>query len=202
MAKWGHAVRLFPLLAITAIAAVCAAQSAAAQPAQIPPMPYSNGGGPLLTVNGHLLPRDTVFRFLPVTLPLASIRVTSLFGMRQNPFTHSGMEFHPGVDFGAPIGTPVFSTAAGIVRFVGNLGGYGAMVEVEHALGFRTRYGHLSAFSVREGQIVDRNTVLGEVGSTGRSTGPHLYWEIWNRRTNINPIGFVLMAYNLYHHLN
>jgi murein DD-endopeptidase MepM/ murein hydrolase activator NlpD len=193
-------VRILPLLAAAAMAS--AQPSAAwAQSGPPPPAPYTGGGGPMLNVNGRMLPRDTVFRFLPVTLPLASIRVTSLYGMRQNPFTHSGSEFHPGVDFGAPVGTPVYSTGAGIVRFAGSMGGYGAMVEVEHGFGFRTRYGHLSAIDVQAGQIVDRNTVLGEVGSTGRSTGPHLYWEIWNRSVNMDPVDFVLRAYEVYHHL-
>ena len=193
-------MRILPLLAAAAMAS--AQPSAAwAQSGPPPPAPYTGGGGPMLNVNGRMLPRDTVFRFLPVTLPLASIRVTSLYGMRQNPFTHSGSEFHPGVDFGAPVGTPVYSTGAGIVRFAGSMGGYGAMVEVEHGFGFRTRYGHLSAIDVQAGQIVDRNTVLGEVGSTGRSTGPHLYWEIWNRSVNMDPVDFVLRAYEVYHHL-
>lgn len=167
-----------------------------------PPVPYTRGGGQELTVNGHRLPRDLVFRFLPVTLPLASIRVTSLFGMRPNPFGGYGTEMHPGVDFGAPVGTPVYSTAAGIVTFTGWSGAYGEMVEVEHGLGFRTRYSHLSAIDVQPGQVVDRNAVLGLVGSTGRSTGPHLYWEIWRDGQRLDPVAFVLKAYQLYHHLD
>ena len=175
---------------------------AAAQSPPAPSVPYQRGGGQSLTVNGHVLPRDMVFRFLPVTLPLVSIRITSLFGMRRNPFGGPGTEFHPGVDFGAPRGETVFSTAAGIVTFVGPRGAYGDMVEVSHGLGFKTRSSHLSAYYVREGQVVDRNTPIGAIGSTGRSTGNHLYWEIWRGAERVDPVDFVLRAYALYHHLN
>ena len=166
------------------------------------------GGGQTLYVNGYPLPRDVVFRFLPVTLPLASLRVTSLYGMRPNPFGGGRTEFHPGVDFGAPMGTPVHSTAAGKVTYIGDRGAYGMMVEVTHGLGFRTRYSHLSSVSVNLGQVVDRHAMVGGVGGlpgtpgAGRSTGPHLYFEIWFQETRFDPILFILKAYETYHHLD
>jgi murein DD-endopeptidase MepM/ murein hydrolase activator NlpD len=189
--------RLF-LLFITAIVAGLQSGMAAAQP---PPSPYTNGGR-MIFVNGRWFPREAVFRVLPVTLPLANIRVTSLYGMRVNPITHSGVEFHPGLDLGAPIGTPVYSTADGIVTFVGQRGDYGNMVEVTHGLHYKTRSSHLNSIAVQVGQMVERNTIIGEVGNSGRSTGPHLYWEIWNKETKIDPVNFVLRAYELYHHFD
>ncbi len=177
------------------------ASPAAAQTNDVPPVPYTRPGGQVLTFNGMKLSRDTVFRLLPATLPLANIRVSSLYGMRPNPFGGYGIEMHPGVDFAAPIGTPVFATGAGIVTFVGWDGAYGNMVEITHGFGFKTRYGHLSGFNVTDGKIVDRNTIIGVVGSTGRSTGPHLYWEVWHLGVRIDPIQFVLEAYSLYNKL-
>ena len=162
---------------------------------------YQKGGGRTIMINGQMFSRDVVFRVLPVVLPLASIRVTSLYGMRRNPFNGSGVEFHPGVDFGANPGEPVFSSAAGYVSEVGWNGDYGEMIEVKHGLNFKTRYGHLSRYAVKTGDLVDRNTVLGEVGNTGRSTGPHLYWEIWHGQDRVDPVNFVLKAYELYRNL-
>ena len=170
--------------------------------AEPPPVPYQAGGGQHLTIGGMSIPRDVVFRFLPVTLPLAHIKVTSLFGIRPNPFGGYGEEMHPGVDFSAPIGTPVYSTAAGIVTMTETRGAYGLMVEVRHGLGFRTRYSHLCLATVIPGQVVDRNTIIGLVGNTGRSTGPHLYLEIWRGMERIDPVAFILKAYQLYHHLD
>lgn len=171
---------------------------ALAQP--VPPSPYGGSNGPPLMVNGRLVPRDLVFRFMPVTLPLTSIRVTSLYGLRSDPL-RGFSALHAGVDFGAAIGTPVFSTAAGVVQRVGEGGGYGLMVEVQHGLGFSTVYGHLSAVHVAPGQMVDRNTLLGLTGNSGRSTGPHLHYEIRHDGGAIDPIGFILKMYELYHHL-
>jgi murein DD-endopeptidase MepM/ murein hydrolase activator NlpD len=185
---------LYALIVTCAVTAVPAC-------AQVPPMPYNKGGGQTLTINGLKVSRDMVFRFLPVTLPLAKIRVTSLYGLRMNPFGGYGVEMHPGVDFAAPIGTPVFSTAAGVVTFAGISGEYGAMVEVSHGLGFKTRYAHLSEIDVAPGEIVDRNHIVGLVGSSGRSTGPHLYLEIWHYGIRIDPVRFILEANALYYRL-
>jgi murein DD-endopeptidase MepM/ murein hydrolase activator NlpD len=163
--------------------------------------PYDSGGGPMLTVNGHNLPRDTVFRFMPVTLPLTSIRVTSLYGLRTDPvYGYSGL--HPGVDLAAPQGTPAFATAAGVVVRAWLAGDYGNLVEIRHGLGFSTRYGHLSGFAVKAGQVVDRGSLVAVTGATGHVTGPHLHYEIRYRDEPIDPIKFVLKMYELYHHLD
>lgn len=188
----------------TALAALLAAAipgAASAQNHQPPPNPYVRGGGGMLTVNGRQLPRDQVFRFLPVTLPLLNIRVTSLYGLRSDPFK-GFTAMHAGVDFGAPSGTAVFATSAGVVTRAGWMGGYGNTVDVAHGLGFSTRYAHMSSIGVQEGQVIDRNTVVGLVGSTGtRSTGPHLHYEIRNQGQAINPIDFILRMHRFYNTL-
>lgn len=163
---------------------------------------FSQGGGQTVTINGVSVSRDVAFRVLPVALPLRSARISSLYGMRGNPFGGNGVEFHPGVDFAAPKGEAVFSTAAGIVVFAGRSGDYGEMVELRHVLGFRTRYAHLDSINVNVGETVDRNTVLGRVGTTGRSTGYHLYLEIWHGDDRIDPISFMIKAYELYRKLD
>ncbi|MDU6251051.1 MAG: M23 family metallopeptidase, partial [Cutibacterium avidum] len=101
--------------------------------------------------------------------------VTSPFGMRFHPILHV-WKLHTGVDFGASCGTPVGSSAPGKVLFAGPAGGYGNRVEVDHGNGLSTRYGHLSEINVKIGQQVKIGDIIGEVGSTGRSTGPHLHY--------------------------
>ena len=146
---------------LAAILAVAWCVAAPPSSAQVPPAPYNSGGGQSYVINGVTLSRDMIFRFLPVTLPLWNIRVTSLYGFRKDPI--NGMpEFHEGVDFGNPMGTPVYSTAAGVVTMVESRGKYGRMIEVRHGLGFVTRYSHLDSYEVNIGDIVDRNTELGK----------------------------------------
>lgn len=119
----------------------------------------------------------------PVHKPLDSLpSVSSGFGNRTDPFT-GGRAYHSGIDFSAPGGTIVLSAGYGKVSFVGEQSGYGNLVEVTHSSGLVTRYGHLSAFLVKEGQIVSTGSPVGKVGSTGRSTGPHLHFEV--RRQDI-----------------
>lgn len=162
--------------------------------------PFSQGGGQMMTVNGRSMPRDLVFRFLPVTLPMSTVRVSSLFGLRTHPI-HGFSRHHSGVDFAAPTGTPAHTTAAGVVVSAGWSGDYGNMVEVRHALEFTTRYGHLSEIWVVPGQTLDRHEQIGAVGSTGRSTGPHLHFEIRHQNRPIDPIRFILLAYEAYRHI-
>jgi murein DD-endopeptidase MepM/ murein hydrolase activator NlpD len=114
----------------------------------------------------------------PVHKPMDAMnRMSSTFGNRKDPFT-GGRAFHAGIDFPAPKGTAVFSAGYGKVTFVGERSGYGNLVEITHGTGLITRYGHLSAFLVKQGQIVDTGTPIARVGSTGRSTGPHLHFEV------------------------
>jgi murein DD-endopeptidase MepM/ murein hydrolase activator NlpD len=114
---------------------------------------------------------------VPIRKPMTGeLEWTSGFGMRQDPFVR-GPAMHTGLDIRADTGEPARATAAGTVTMAGWSGGYGKMVEVDHGNGFATRYGHLSAIDVEVGQTVRIGQIVGRVGSTGRSTGPHLHYE-------------------------
>ena len=116
------------------------------------------------------------------------------FGNRDDPFT--GLrDFHPGLDISAPLGTKILAPADGTVMFVGPKGGYGNAVTINHGRGIFTHYGHLDAFNVRVGQQVRRGSILGFVGNTGRSTAPHLHYEVWLNGSNQNPLLYILDEY-------
>jgi murein DD-endopeptidase MepM/ murein hydrolase activator NlpD len=117
-------------------------------------------------------------------------RLVSSFGRRSDPFSGHGA-FHPGVDLSAGRGTPVRAAAAGIVVHSGWNGGYGRMVAVDHGGGLQTFYAHLSRVDVIEGQEVHRGQIVGGAGSTGRSTGAHLHYEVRQNGTPINPYIFL-----------
>lgn len=120
----------------------------------------------------------TVLRALPLGRPLNDGHTTtSGFGTRQDPFTRA-LAQHSGMDIRAPSGMPVRATASGRIFEAGTNGGYGLMVEIDHGFGLTTRYAHLSSILVREGDIIRKGDVIGLVGSTGRSTGPHLHYEV------------------------
>jgi len=114
-------------------------------------------------------------------------RITSRFGFRRNPFTHLGRSMHSGLDLKGKIGDPVKATAKGRVTFSGYNGGYGYVVMVRHANGFETRYAHLSRPLVKRGQSVDAGEIVGLLGSTGRSTGPHVHYEVLRYGKKMNP---------------
>ena len=114
------------------------------------------------------------------------------FGGRRNPFGGPGFEFHSGQDIEADMGTPVVSGASGRVTFVGWQSGYGQLVVVDHGGGLTTRYGHLSHIDVEADQMVSRGQLLGKVGSTGRSTGPHLHYEVRINDQAVNPLPYLL----------
>ena len=131
-------------------------------------------------------------RHVPLAMPVndAQFDRSSGFGARIDPIT-GRYAFHPGIDFAGPWGAKVISTAAGTVVFAGYRGGYGNMVEIDHGLGIHTRYGHLSAIMVRQGARVNKGTDIGRVGSTGRSTGPHVHYEILYDNAVRNPSSFI-----------
>jgi murein DD-endopeptidase MepM/ murein hydrolase activator NlpD len=118
-----------------------------------------------------------LFKSLPTGEPMYNYRETSPFGERTDPF-NGRSAFHPGVDLAAPYGTPVYATAAGVVTFAGWSGGYGRIVEVSHGHGIVSRYGHLARSTVLVGEQVKKGAQIGYEGSTGRSTGPHVIYEI------------------------
>jgi murein DD-endopeptidase MepM/ murein hydrolase activator NlpD len=113
--------------------------------------------------------------------------LSSAYGSRRDPFT-GDPNFHPGLDISASRGEPVRATADGVVTSAGPAGNYGNLVVVDHGFGIVTKYGHLSRFAVTDGQDVRRGDVIGFVGSTGRSTSPHLHYEIWTNDRLINPL--------------
>ena len=129
------------------------------------------------------------YQVLDPSLPVPHARISSGWGWRTQPVL-GGDEFHQGIDYAAPTGTPVRATMDGVVDISGWRGEYGRMVEIRHSGELSTRYGHLSAFAahVRLGSHVHRGETIGYVGSTGLSTGPHLYYEIWEHGKRINPL--------------
>jgi len=127
----------------------------------------------------------------PIHKPLGGkTRTSSGFGNRTDPFTR-GKAFHAGLDFPAPTGTTVLSAGYGKVTFAGQRSGYGNLVEVTHGAGLVTRYGHLSAFLVKEGQTVNTGSPIAKVGSTGRSTGPHLHFEVRRKDSPVDPSSYL-----------
>jgi murein DD-endopeptidase MepM/ murein hydrolase activator NlpD len=117
-------------------------------------------------------------------------RVTGSFGERIDPFNGEGA-FHSGIDISTSYGNRVIAPADGVVDFADFYSGYGRMIEIEHSQGFSTRYGHLASFAVTPGQTVHRGQVIGYVGLSGRSTGPHLHYEVWLHNNPVNPYNFL-----------
>jgi murein DD-endopeptidase MepM/ murein hydrolase activator NlpD len=116
---------------------------------------------------------------------------TSAFGVRSDPF-RGGAAMHPGIDLAGPYGTPIYATADGTVLRSGwNSGGYGNLIEVDHGRGITTRYGHLSGILVHAGDKITRGQLIGRMGSTGRSTGNHLHYEVRIDGRAVNPIPFM-----------
>lgn len=132
-------------------------------------------------------------RGIPQVNPAAGTHISSGFGFRTDPFA-GGPAFHAGLDFKGPAGAPIFAAASGRVAFVGRRPGYGNCVEIDHGNGLRTRYAHMSAFRIRAGQPVSAGHPIGAVGSTGRSTGPHLHFEVRLHGQPINPRPFLEVA--------
>lgn len=135
---------------------------------------------------------------LPLDLPMAGeAEVSSTFGRRTDPFTKQ-LAFHAGIDFIGPNRAPVMATAPGVVVFAGRKGPYGRAVEIDHGLGVKTRYAHLSAISVQAGDTIAFGRQLGTMGSTGRSTGQHLHYEILLDDEQIDPGKFIEAGYNVF----
>jgi murein DD-endopeptidase MepM/ murein hydrolase activator NlpD len=127
---------------------------------------------------------------LPFARPTANTPKSSGFGVRFDPFTRRPA-FHSGLDFSGGYNTPIYTTAPGVVSFTGVRSGYGNTIEVDHGRGFKTRYAHLQAIAVSPGQRLGVGQRIGAMGSTGRSTGPHLHYEVWVNGRAQNPDRFV-----------
>jgi murein DD-endopeptidase MepM/ murein hydrolase activator NlpD len=127
---------------------------------------------------------------VPSSRPLNTATFTSGYGVRSDPFRGQAA-MHAGIDLAAPTGTAVYATADGMVDHASWEGGYGNMVEIEHGKGLSTRFGHLSRVLVHAGQMVHRGDLIALVGSTGRSTGPHLHYEVRIDGRAVNPVPFL-----------
>ncbi len=133
---------------------------------------------------------------LPFGQPVTGARKTSGFGVRRDPIRRRSA-MHTGVDFAAPRGTPIFSTAVGGGTFAGRQSGYGIVVKIRHAFGFETVYAHLNRARVKVGQHVERGDRIADMGSTGRSTGTHLHYEVRIDKEPVNPAKFIEAAHDV-----
>ena len=120
--------------------------------------------------------------------------ISSTFGSRANPFSGAGAEAHSGLDFRGQIGDSVAATASGVVNFAGVQNGYGNIVRISLKSGYEILFAHLSEIDVKNGQTVNSGDIIGKVGSTGRSTGPHLHYEVRKNGTPIDPEQFLTLA--------
>ncbi|WP_030540276.1 M23 family metallopeptidase [Sphingobium sp. DC-2] len=128
--------------------------------------------------------------YIPSGRPVEKLSLTSNFGVRSDPF-NGGARMHKGVDIPGPVGTPIYATADGIVSRAGWASGYGNLVQISHGGGMETRYGHMSKLIVSANSYVRRGQLIGLMGSTGRSTGSHLHYEVRVDGQAVNPLPFV-----------
>lgn len=178
----------------------------------VPQMPESDVGGPFVPLD-HSVPFEAHLEALESTLnhydslsgfarkmpfanPIPGAKISSNFGHRRDPF-NGRSAMHSGMDFKAPTGTPVRATGDGVVIKAGRKGGYGKTVEIRHKNGLTTRYAHLSRISVKQGQRISVGKVIGNVGSTGRSTGPHLHYEVRKNKKALNPSRYIKVGFKL-----
>jgi murein DD-endopeptidase MepM/ murein hydrolase activator NlpD len=147
----------------------------------------------LRTINDRMKSDMLRLSSVPNGLPVNGY-ITDGFGLRHNPFSGEGHESHQGVDIAVDYGTPVAATADGLVVHAGPYAGYGNLVILYHSNGVTTRYGHMSRVTVEPGQRVKRGEQIGHAGSTGRSTGPHVHYEVRENDQPLNPMRFVGQA--------
>jgi murein DD-endopeptidase MepM/ murein hydrolase activator NlpD len=150
-------------------------------------------GGQSAVVGGLVSRPDRLLalvRKLPLTEPVKDATPSSSFGARRDPFTE-GWAFHSGIDMPGPVNSAVLSTAPGVVTFAGWHDSYGRLVEIEHDFGISTRYAHLNTIAVRRGQRVQTRQRVGGLGTTGRSTGPHLHYEVLVDGRQVDPQPFL-----------
>ena len=134
----------------------------------------------------------------PFATPVrARFRFTSPFGNRRHPVT-GGVRMHDGVDFAAPVGTDIHTTADGVVTYAGWQSGYGRIIKIRHEFGVETRYAHLSRLRVKKGQKVSRGDHIGDMGSSGRSTGSHVHYEVRVNGKSVNPMTYIKAARNVF----
>lgn len=147
--------------------------------------------GGRVTQSGEILAAPSVSVAVPSRMPVEGVRLTSGFGMRNHPILRQRSQ-HNGIDLAAPTGTPVYATADGQVGKAQYWGSYGNYVQIEHGGEMQTRYAHLSSYTVASGDAVRKGDLIGYVGSTGRSTGPHLHYEVRLAGEAVNPMPYML----------
>ena len=138
---------------------------------------------------------DKMLKCIPAIQPVANKNLkqtASGYGMRIDPI-YKTAKFHSGMDFSANIGTPVYATGDGVVKKAGWQSGYGKIIIIDHGFGYQTWYAHLNDYDVRVGQKVVRGEVIGKVGNTGKSTGPHLHYEVHVKGKVVNPVNYYFM---------
>ncbi len=135
--------------------------------------------------------KEKLFAAIPAIQPISNkelIALASGFGLRIHP-VYKVKKMHTGIDFAAPIGTPIYATADGVIDQLDvSFSGYGKKVEIDHGFGYRTRYAHMHGFTVRNGQHIKRGELIGYVGNTGLSTAPHLHYEVFINGRQVNPV--------------
>ena len=139
----------------------------------------------------QLKERNARLNATPDIWPTAGGSITSYFGGRANPFSGYGYDYHPGIDIGNDYGAPIYAGADGHVEFAGWFGGYGRYVKISHGYGYETAYGHMSSIAVSSGDYVKKGEVIGYVGSTGYSTGPHLHYEVIINGQDSDPLELI-----------
>lgn len=147
------------------------------------------GSGDEVTAYSSPIPQHTVS--VPSRMPLEGAQLTSSYGMRTHPVL-GGRRKHTGIDLAAPSGTPVFATADGVIGRADWYSSYGLYISINHGAAMETRYAHLSRLAVAAGDSVKKGDLIGYVGSTGRSTGPHLHYEVRVEGLAVNPIPYML----------
>ena len=137
--------------------------------------------------------KDKLYQALPAIQPISNKqlrRLSSGYGWRTDPILKV-RSFHEGIDFSAPRGTPIYATGDGVVKYTRNdLNGYGLYMVIDHGYGYRTLYGHMSTYNARAGQNVKRGEIIGYVGNSGKSTGPHLHYEVHKNGQHVNPVNY------------
>lgn len=133
---------------------------------------------------------QSMAKMVPIHNPVPGKPVSSSFGVRRDPIVRRPA-MHAGIDFRAPVGTPIRSAGAGTVIKAGWNGGYGRMVEIDHGNGLTSRYAHMSRIRVKEGEKLETGAILGDVGNSGRSTGPHLHYEVRRNGDALDPLRFI-----------
>ncbi|MCQ0986184.1 M23 family metallopeptidase [Jiella marina] len=157
------------------------------------PDPFEDSYTDLETALDDLQRVSAVAEDMPLAMPMSRNAISSTFGIRSDPFLKR-RALHAGIDFAVPMGHRIGAAAPGTVVHAGRSGGYGNMVEIDHGNGITTRYGHMSRINVKKGQVVSRGETIGAVGSTGRSTGPHLHYEIRRDGRAVDPARFFRMG--------